>query len=131
MTMPDIPPVPVRVVSVAPGTIGPGAYPAKTEFCTVRTFLFSAASPSHVVLPADATRLIAYVQAGGNNVVICTDKGMEQDPANLVAGLPAPNGLVIPFGNTGPYPLRGINEFRAVAASYPAQLTVSIIHESA
>jgi hypothetical protein len=92
------------------------------------TIVLTSIEPVKQILPPDPKRIIAYVQAGGFNVVLTTTKGDAQhntsDPTYAT-----PTGMVLPYGNTAPYPLPTTGEVWAASASYPAQVTVTTITE--
>ena len=79
-------------------------------------------------LPYDTTRLHVRVQAGGSNVVLCTDLSQAQDPANVAVGIPNPNGLLLTAGNTTPFKVDGVQRMWAVAPA-AAQITWISLHE--
>jgi hypothetical protein len=120
---------PVKVHLVADSTKaspGPGPRPRRlTGFTKVMT----SAIPLVDLVPYDPARLYIEVQATSNDVVICTDLSQAQDPANVASGIPNPNGILIPHANTTPQRLEGANRMWAVAAAYPALLTVAVMHE--
>lgn len=97
---------------------------------TFYTVLLSADTPAAQVLRPDPNRVIAYVQAGGADVVLCKSKGEAQantsDPTYA-----APNGALLPFGNTCPTPLDTTGEVWAGGATYPAQVSVIVVTEAA
>lgn len=92
------------------------------------TLTFSALTPFRQVCGPDPCRVRLLVQAGGADVVLCKSQGEAQantgDPAYA-----APTGMLLPFGNAGPWPLDTTDELWAAAAVYPAQLAVTIITE--
>jgi hypothetical protein len=123
-------PVPVKLTN--PEALG-GAGPRKRRVkqITFRTRNLTATSPIAHLCAYDETRLYILIQAGGNNVVLCTDISEAQDPANQVAGIPNPNGFVLTAGNTNPIPVPGCQPIWAVGNTYPSQVTWITVHESA
>ncbi len=131
----DRPVIDVRVADVADGVqLGPPPAPARgrRKRITTRAFtvVLTAATPVDTILPADPARLYALVQAGGADVVINNNKGEAQNVANQAAGLPAPIGMVLPYGNTVPTKIPGGDRWWAAAAVYPAQITVLVVQEA-
>ncbi len=104
-----------------------GKMPAKVRNAIVWTRNIAAGQIIDLC-PYDVSRLYVQVQAGGSNVVICTDLSQAQDPGNLVAALTNPVGLVLGAGNTFPYKIEGVQRMWAVAPS-AAQLTWCAVHE--
>ena len=98
---------------------------------TFRTINLTAASPVQVLLGADPARLYALVQAGGNSVVLTTSQGEAQDPNNVVANIPNPEGFVLTAGNTVPVKLEGVQPVYASANAFPSQVTMIVVHELA
>jgi hypothetical protein len=124
-------PVPVHVVSANEGVI-PGAAPRRRlRRAVTRTRNMTAAEPVIHFAHQDNNRLHLLVQAGGNNVVLCTDISQAQDPANQVAGVPNPNGYLLTAGNTMPTKIEGCQNMWAVGNTFPSQLTWIEIHEQA
>jgi hypothetical protein len=78
----------------------------------------------------DESRLYILIQAGGANVVVCTDLSQAQDPANAVPGVPNPNGLLLTAGNTMPYPIEGSQRMWVVGNTFPSQVTCTVMHEA-
>lgn len=105
--------------------------PAKKQRTAIfRTFVLSSATPVDRILGPEPNRVIAYVQAGGNNVVLAGSKAQAQASANINdTTLANANGCILPYNNTTPYPLETTTEVWAAAASYPAQVTMTVIYE--
>lgn len=122
-------PVPVHVASVADG-LGP-APRRRLRAVSLYTVVLTADEPAKQVLQPDPNRVIARVQAGGNNVVLARTKGDAQAAANTGdVTLARPNGMLLPYANATPYPLETTGEVWAAAAAYPAQVAVSVITEA-
>lgn len=102
----------------------------KVRHATVMTKNLTAATPIVDLVPYDETRLHILVQAGGNNIVICTDISQAQDPANQAAGVPNPNGLLLTAGNTAPFLIEGAQRMWAVGNTFPSQVTWVNVHEA-
>ena len=99
---------PVKVHITADDTkVATAPSAGKIRVQTVTTKNLTAAGWADL-LPYDPSRKIAWIQAGGSNIVICTDISQAQDAQNQVSGLPYPNGLVIPSTNTAPWPVEGV-----------------------
>src|ERR1700734_3423469 len=98
--LPEIPAIPVVLTN--PEMLAGMAAPVrhKVRQLKVITKNLTAATPIIDLAPYDETRLYVLVQAGGNNIVICTDLSQAQDPVNQVAGVPNPNGMLLTAGNT-------------------------------
>ena len=90
----------------------------------------TAGTPIIDVAPYDETRVYILMDVGGNNIVLCTDLSQAQDPANVIATIPNPNGFVLTAGNTVPYKIEGCGRMWAVANAFPSQLTMWFVHES-
>ncbi len=129
-TSAQIEPVPVRLTNaeLRAGAASPIRH--KVRQLKVITKNLTATVPIIDVAPYDETRLYVLVQAGGNNIVLCTDISQAQDPVNQVAGVPNPNGLLITAGNTIPWKLEGCQRMWAVGNTFPSQLTMAFLHES-
>jgi len=126
--MSDIEPVHVHVAS---SDVPLGQAPAgqRERIVTFYTLTFDSSRTVHQVLRPDPNRVIAYVQAGGANIVLARTKGDAQ--ANTAdATYSQPNGTLLPYGNTVPYPLATTSEVWAASAVYPAQLAVTVITEA-
>jgi hypothetical protein len=123
---------PVKVELTNPELLAGAAHPVrrKVRQLKVITKNLTATQPIIDVAPYDETRLYILMQVGGNNIVLSTDLSQAQDPANQVATLPSPNGLVLTAGNTIPYKIEGCNRMWATGNSYPCQLTMAFVHES-
>jgi hypothetical protein len=127
-TDPQVPPVSVHVAS---SDVPMGGTPRrKVRQVKVITKNLTATTPVVDLVGYDETRLYIQVQAGGSNIVICTDLSQAQDPANQVPGVPNPNGLLLSAGNTVPWKLEGCGRMWAVGNTFPSQVTYSIVHES-
>jgi hypothetical protein len=121
--MTDITPVPVHVT----GTDVPlqqAAPPSPVIGCRPYTVVLTAAQPVQEILALDGKRVYALVQAGGNDAVISNNYAEIGNAANVVAGLPNPIGMVLPYGNTVPTKIPGGQRWWAAAAAYPTQVTV-------
>lgn len=134
MTTPGTPrPIPVQIIGPDGGPMNPGFVPRpeprRLRTAVTLTYTLTAASPIHHFAPFDTNRLYMLVQAGGNNVVICTDKSQAQDLANQVAGVPNPNGFLLTAGNTVPLKIEGTQGMYVVANTFPSQLTWIAVHE--
>lgn len=129
MTTPDTPAVRVHVVGMNEGLVTAPPRRRRLRNAVVQTYNLTALHPIHHFLPYDTNRLYALVQAGGSNVVVCTDLSQAQDPANQVAGVPNPNGYLLTAGNTVPVKIEGCQNMWVVANTYPSQLTWIAIHE--
>jgi hypothetical protein len=126
----QIAPVPVHVTN-AEALGGAGSpFRHKVRQLKLITKNLTATTPIIDVAPYDETRLYILMQCGGNNIVLCTDLSQAQDPANVVATIPNPNGLVLTAGNTIPYKIEGCQRMWAVANAFPSQLTLAFLHES-
>lgn len=125
----DYQPISVHVASAEPGVM-PGAAKGKRRVMISYTRVLTEAVPFDEILPQDESRICAWAQAGGANVVISTSQGQAGDPNNQVSGLPYPNGFVLPSTNTAPTPIEGIQRTFATAAAYPAQVTIMVVREA-
>lgn len=121
-------PVPVHVTGAAPG-VQLGGRAARRVGCRPYTVVLTAANPVQEILGLDAKRAYALVQAGGNDAVISNNNAEISAPVNQVAGLPAPIGMVLPYGNTAPTRIPGGERWWAAAAAYPTQVTVLVVQE--
>lgn len=128
MTTPEIQPVLVMVANAAELTAA-GHGRGKVRHTTAITKNLTAASPIIDLVGYDETRCYIRIQSGGNNVVVCTDISQAQDPANQIAGVPNPNGLLLTAGNTAPFDIEGAQRMWAVGNTYPAQVTYVVVHE--
>lgn len=109
--------------------LGAPAPARRRRSVTFRTIVLSSDVPVDQVMQPDPNRVIAYVQAGGADVVLTKSKGDAQ--ANTRdASYSAPVGTLLPFGNTVPYPLETNDEVWVGSAVYPAQVSVTIVTES-
>lgn len=126
----EIQPVSVHVTSIDAGVLQPpAAAPSPVIGCRPYTVVLTSSVPVDTILDRDPKRAYALVQAGGNNVVISNNKTEAFAKENLVAGLPNPSGMVLPFGNTTPTKIPGGDRWWAAAAAYPAQITVLVVQE--
>lgn len=127
----DLVPVPVHVTGVADGvTLGQAPAPRRGRTgCRTYTVVLTAAQPVAEILALDPARVYALVQAGGNDTVISNSFAEISAAANQAAGLPAPVGMVLPFGNTTPVKIPGPDRWWAAAAAYPALVTVLAVME--
>jgi hypothetical protein len=130
MTSEAMTPVPVHVTNTEAlaGAASPGRH--KVRQVKLLTKNITAAQPIIDLVPYDETRLYIQVQAGGNNVVICTDLSQAQDPDNQVAGVPNPVGLLLTAGNTVPWKIEGCQRMWVVGNTFPSQVTYTSVHES-
>jgi hypothetical protein len=120
--------IPIPVLVANAGEVG--GKPRRHRVATFRTRNLTAANPIVHLCPYDETRLYIQIQAGGSNVVLCTDISQAQDPCNQVAGVPNPDGLLLTAGNTMPFRLEGSQHIYAVGNTFPSQLTWVTVHES-
>jgi hypothetical protein len=103
-----------------------GSQRKRERTVTFYTLTFDSSRTVHQVLRADPNRVIAYVQAGGANIVLTKSKGDAQSNVSD-ATYAQPHGLLLPYANAAPYPLDTTSEVWAGCASYPAQLAVTVI----
>ena len=129
MSHPDqVVPVPVTIHN--PDSLRPPATRRRVRHAKMVTRNLTAAQPVIDLAGYDETRVYILAQAGGNNIVVCTDISQAQDPANQVAGVPNPNGLLLTAGNTIPFKIEGAQRMWAVGNTYPAQITFVVVHEN-
>jgi hypothetical protein len=128
MTTPaEMQPIPVTVHGVSAevsATLGAPPPRTRTVSCRPYTVVLTSDQPVAEILAWDDTRLYALVQAGGSDVVINNSKAEALAPQNQAAGLAAPIGMILPYGNTTPTKIPGGRQWFAAAAAYPAQVTV-------
>ena len=127
----DYNPVRVHLAGSDVPLAGQAAAPRKIRVATFFTRNLGPGTNEGAVidlLPYDPSRVIAYAQAGGSNVIIASDIGAAQDAANQAAGQPAPDGMVLTAGNTQMTPVEGCQRMWAAAAA-AAQVTVQVVHE--
>ena len=119
---------PARAVSVhlASSDVPIGNPAGRERAVSFYTLVLTADDPVQQVLRPDPNRVTARVQAGGANVVLTKTKGAGQN-ATADAAQATPHGMLLPYTNTAPYPLDTTGEVWAAAASYPAQVAVSVI----
>ena len=125
----EVKPVDVHLASADPGVLQPAAAPRPRIGCRTYTVVLTSTSPVDTILDQDDKRSYALVQAGGNDAVISNNKTEAFAKENLVAGLPTPIGMVLPFGNTAPTKIPGGDRWWAAAAAYPTQITVLVVQE--
>jgi hypothetical protein len=127
----QMPAIPVHLASAGPGVQLGGGHaprPRPRRRPLFRTVVLTADNPYVQLFGIDENRLCAYVQAGGNDAVLCSSKSQAQKPANISdATLAAPDGTLLPYGNAAPYPLETTEEVWVAAAAYPTQVTVTVI----
>ncbi len=131
------PAVRVHLAAVEPGAAAalstsspaPAASPRRPRRSTVRTFVCTSATPIAPLCGQDDRRLYADVRALDQDVVICTDLSQAQDTANTTASQPNPNGYVVQSANPVPERIEHAGPLWAVAASYPARVSVKFVHE--
>lgn len=92
---PELAPVPVHITGTAPGALGAGAVHDTPHKTVYQTITFRTGDLTQPILPASGKRIVAYVQAITDNVVISSNAS---DAANSV-------GLTIPAANTAPWPI--------------------------
>jgi hypothetical protein len=110
-----------------------GAQPERRKARSVvfYTVVLTSDEPAKQVLRPDPNRVIAYVQAGGANVVLTTNRADAQSRQNTGdTGLAQPNGALLPYGNTSPTPLETTSEVWAATPTYPAQVSVVAVYEA-
>jgi hypothetical protein len=127
-TAEHVDPVRVHITSANEGVMIP-APGRRLRNAVTLTKNMTAAIPIIDLVPYDTNRLYILVQAGGSNIVLCTDLSMAQDPVNQVPGVPNPNGLVLTAGNTMPLRIDGCQRMWAVGNTFPSQVTWIAIHE--
>jgi len=126
----DVQPVPVHVTGIDEGlALAGAAAPRRRVGCRAYTVVLTAASPVQEILALDGKRAYALVQAGGNQAVINNNFAEINNAANVAAGLPAPVGMMLPYGNTTPTRIPGGERWWAAAAAYPTQVTVLAVQE--
>lgn len=116
-------------VHIASSDVPIGAAPAaparwRTSF---GTYVLTADDPAQCILPEDARRVSALVQAIDNDIVIGPSKGAVAAPVNTVANVPQPNGAYIPKANTAPTPVKGGNVVFAGATTTATESRVTVI----
>jgi hypothetical protein len=117
-------PVPV---SVCDPVVTVATVPQHVSF---HTLVLTTDDPQRQLLPLDALRVEALVQALDQDVVLTSSRSQAQSTANTVASLPNPDGAILPKANTTPTRMPATAEVWATAQVLPARVSVIVTRRS-
>jgi hypothetical protein len=115
----DAHPAPVAMGTLPVNVVGAGSG-------TFKTVVLSVNNPYKIALPEDNTRRKATIIALDNPVVLCHAEEQAQDPTNLVASVPQPNGGYIPINVPVPVSSHSVVFVAATTTATNSRVFVSI-----
>jgi hypothetical protein len=127
----DLTPLPVTHPGLDALARHPAATPQKKKHkhITYRTIVLSATNPVRPLLAPDPSRDYVQIIVQGNPVVLCESESKAQDPANQAAGLPNPEGMLLPV-NPGPIRLHLTDLTWVTAQAFPAIVSIAIVSDA-
>lgn len=123
-------PVPVRIIAddTGAGLTGPASSPARRRKLTrFQTYVLTASDPTDCILPESADRIVAFVQAIDNDIVLGPTKGVVGAGVNTAVGVPNPNGAYVPKSNTWQTRIDGSNPVYAGVTTTATASRVTVI----
>jgi hypothetical protein len=120
----EYPPVRVHVVSTEVAA-APKRRKQKRTVCN--TAVLTSTEPVQEILPKSDKRVVAFVQALDNDVVIVTSISQGQAKSNTATNVPYPSGTYLPKANTAPLRIDGNDLVYAGITTTASNSRVSII----
>ncbi len=123
---PVLPMVPIPVTVCEPVV----SVPTVAQHISFHTVALADGDAYRQLLPLDALRVSALVQAFDQDVVLTNSRSQAQSAANTVANLPNPDGAILPKANTSPTLLTTVAEVWVTAQTLPARVSVIVTRRS-